>query len=348
MFTKAVIQTEQNQKPFIDELVLPNPSYNQVIVKLYSSGICHSQLHQIDKPGGRPQVFGHEGFGIVTHLGANVSHLKQGDLVIVTWVPRNPIKGRVKAIPCGATYNNELVHGQVFTWAEDVLIFDDYAIKVPDDSPKDLSCVVGCAVLTGAGAVMNTAKVKAGNTVAVFGAGGVGLSAIKMASILEASRIIAVDIDQSKLDFAKKFGATDLINANECDPVEKIIAITDGGVDFAFDAIGIKITNEQILPATVSGGPGAENHGGMAVLIGMPGNEMTIDPRHFMYNQRIYRGSLGATYPEKDFAMFLQWYKEGKFPLDQLVTKKYKFEDFHQACEDLRGNQVFGRSIIEF
>ena len=348
MFTKAVIQTEQNQKPFIDELVLSNPSSNQVIVKLYSSGICHSQLHQIDKPGGRPQVFGHEGFGVVTHLGTNVSHVKEGDLVIVTWVPRNPIKGRVKSIPCGATYHNELVYGQVFTWAEDVLIFDDYVIKVPDDSPKDLSCIVGCAVLTGAGAVMNTAKVKRGNTVAVFGAGGVGLSAIKMASILEASKVIVVDIDQAKLDFAKKFGATDLINANECDPVKKIIEITDGGVDFAFDAIGKKITNEQILPVTVSGGPGAENHGGMAVLIGMPGNEMTIDSGHFMYNQRIYRGSLGATYPEKDFPMFLQWYKEGKFPLDQLVTKKYKFEDFYQACEDLRGNQVFGRSIIEF
>ncbi|GIS68380.1 MAG: alcohol dehydrogenase [Chloroflexota bacterium] len=348
MFTKAVIQTDHKQEPFIGELSLPNPDFNQVIVKLYSSGICHSQLHQIAKPGNRPQVFGHEGLGVVTHIGKNVDHVKEGDLVIVTWVPRNPIKGRPNVIPCGATYNDELVHGQVFTWAEDALIFADYVVKIPDDSPKDLGCIVGCAVLTGAGAVMNTAKVKRGNTVAVFGAGGVGLSAIKMASILEASKVIVVDIDQAKLDFAKKFGATDLINASEYDPVEKIIEITEGGVDFSFDAIGIKITNEQILPITVSGGPGADNHGGMAVLIGMPGNEMTIDPGHFMYNQRIYRGSLGATYPQKDFEMFFQWHKEGIFPLDQFVTKKYKLEDFNQACKDLREHKIFGRSIIEF
>ena len=348
MLTRAVIQTEFNQKPFIDELSLPNPTSNQVIVKLFSSGVCHSQLHQIDKTGDRPQVFGHEGLGVVTYLGSKVTHVKEGDLVIVTWVPRNPIKGRIKVVPCGAKYKKELVHGQVFTWAEDVLVLDDYVVKIPDDSPKDLGCIVGCAVLTGAGAVMNTARVKSGHTVAVFGAGGVGLSAIKMASILDASRVIAVDIDQKKLDFSKKFGATDVINANELDPVKKIIDITNGGVDFAFDAIGIKTTTEQILSATVGGGPGADNHGGMAILIGMPGDEMTIDPGHFMYHQRIYRGSLGATYPDKDFGMFLQLYKEGKFPLDQLVTKKYKFEDFFQACEDLRNHKIFGRSIIEF
>ena len=138
MLTKAVIQSDYNQEPFIDELILPNPDFNQVIVKLYSSGICHSQLHQIAQPGDRPQVFGHEGLGVVTHTGKDVEHVKEGDLVIITWVPRNPIQGRPNAIPWGATYNNELVHGQVFTWAEDALIFDDYVIKFPDDSPKDL------------------------------------------------------------------------------------------------------------------------------------------------------------------------------------------------------------------
>ena len=169
-----------------------------------------------------------------------------------------------------------------------------------------------------------------------------------MASILEAYPIIAVDLDDSKLDFAKQFGATHGINAKKEDPVKKIIEITKGGADYCFDAIGLKITNEQILPATRGGGSGAENIGGMAVLIGMPGKEMTVDPGHFMYHQRQYRGSLGATYPDKDFNMYLRLNKEGKFPLDKLVTKRYKLDEINDACDDLHNGKIFGRAILEY
>ena len=203
-------------------------------------------------------------------------------------------------------------------------------------------------MLTGAGAVTHTAKVRPQDSVAVFGVGGVGMSAIQMAAILEAYPIIAVDIEDSKLEFAKEFGATHTVNSSKVDPIEAIIDITNGGVDFAFDAIGLRITNEQILPVTRSGGSGADNIGGMAVMIGMPGPEMTVWPGHFMFHQRQYRGSLGATYPDKDFNMYLRLYKEDKFPLDKLVTKRYKLDDINEACDDLQNGKILGRSILEY
>jgi Zn-dependent alcohol dehydrogenase len=195
---------------------------------------------------------------------------------------------------------------------------------------------------------MNTAKVRPGDSVAVYGVGGVGLSAIRMAAILEAYPIIAVDLKDEKLEFAKEFGATHGVNAAEVNPVETIVDISGGGVDFAFDAIGVRTTNEQILPSTRSGGWGADNHGGMAVLIGVPGNEMTLDPRLFVSHQRQYRGSLGATYPEKDFPMFLRWHQEGKFPLDKLVTRRYKLDEINEACDALQAGDILGRAIIEY
>ena len=138
------------------------------------------------------------------------------------------------------------------------------------------------------------------------------------------------------------------MNASETDPVEAVAELSGGGVDYAFDAIGIRVTTEQILPATRGGGPGADNHGGMAVLIGMPGKEMTVDPGHFMFHQRQYRGSLGATYPDRDFPMFLRWHQEGKFPLDKMVTRRYALDDINEACDDLESGEILGRAIIEY
>lgn len=349
MKTIAAIHLTYGQPLVVDELEVPDPKPDQVLVRLFSSGICHSQLHQMHNPElKRPMVLGHEGTGVVTKVGRNVKHLKEGDHAIVTWVPRTPIKGRPAPQPTGVTYHEEVVHGNVYTWGQDVLTSAEYVIPISKDDPTDVSSIVGCAVLTGAGAVLNTARVRPGNSVAVFGVGGVGLSAICMASILQAYPIIAVDLKDDKLEFAKQFGATHGVNASREDPVKAIHEITNGGVDFAFDAIGVRKTTEQILPATRGGGPGADNHGGMAVLIGMPGKELTIDPGLFMFHQRQYRGSLGATYPEKDFPMFLRWHREGKFPLDKLVTRRYKLEDINEACDALQSGEILGRAIIEY
>ena len=349
MKTKAAIQTAPDQRLIVDELEMPDPRPDQVVVKLFSSGVCHSQLHQMHNPSSpRPMVLGHEGTGVVTHVGSDVEHLSEGDHAIVTWVPRTPTGGRPTPAPSGATYHEEPVHGIVYTWGEDVLTRGDLVVKISKEDPTDISCIVGCAVLTGAGAVLNTARVRPGDSVAVYGVGGVGMSAIQMASILEAYPIIAVDLGDDKLDFAREFGATHTVNASEVNPVEAIVEMTDGGVDYAFDAIGVRVTNEQILPSTRGGGPGADNHGGMAVLIGMPGKEMTVDPGLFMFHQRQFRGSLGATYPDKDFATFLRWHREGKFPLDKLVTRRYGLDQVNEACDALEAGEILGRAIIEY
>ena len=349
MKTKAAIQTAHDQRLIVDELEVPDPDPDQVIVKLFSSGICHSQLHQMHNPDlPRPMVLGHEATGVVTHVGRNVGHVSEGDHAIVTWVPRTPVRGRPAPASSGVTYREKVVNGLVYTWGEDVLVNAEYVVPIASDDPTDVSSIVGCAVLTGAGAVLNTARVRPGDSVAVYGVGGVGLSAIRMAAILEAHPIVAVDLHDDKLEFAKEFGATHGVNASERDPVEAIVEITGGGVDFAFDAIGLRVTNEQILPSTRGGGPGADNHGGMAVLIGMPGPEMTLDPRLFMSTQRRYRGSLGATYPEKDFATFLRRHREGKFPLDKLVTRRYSLDQINEACDALEAGEILGRAIIEY
>ena len=349
MKTRAAIQIAPGDQLLVDELEVPEPRADQVIVKLYSSGVCHSQLHQMENDGlPRPLVLGHEGTGIVAQVGRDVTHLREGDHAIVTWVPRTPVRGRPAVQPSGITYHEEPVHGSTYTWGEDVLISGDYVVPIPKDVPTDISCIVGCAVLTGAGAVLNTAKVRPGESVAVYGVGGVGLCAVRMAAILEAYPIIAVDLTDEKLQLAQEFGATHMVNASKGDPVEAIQEITNGGVDYAFDAIGLKITNEQILPSTIGGGPGADNHGGMAVLIGLPGWDITIDSRLFVTHQRQYRGSLGATYPDKDFDMFLRWYQEGKFPLDKLVTRRYKLDDINEACDALKAGEIAGRAIIEY
>ena len=350
MKTRAAIDVGYGQRLVVDELEVPDPKPDQVVVKLFSSGICHSQLHQMHNPkSSRPMVLGHEGTGVVTHVGADVTHLIEGDHAIVTWVPRTPTRGQPTPVPSGVTYREEPVHADVvYTWGEDVLASGDSVVPISKEDPVDLSSIVGCAVLTGAGAVMYTAKVRPGDAVAVFGVGGVGLSAIRMAAILNAYPIIAVDLRDDKLEFAKEFGATHRVNAAEVNAVEAVVDISGGGVDFAFDAIGVRATNEQILPSTRGGGSGADNHGGMAVLIGIPGNEMTLDPRLFMNAQRQFRGSLGATYPDKDFPMYLRWYREGKFPLDKLVTRRYKLDEINEACDALTAGEILGRAIIEY
>ena len=350
MKTLAAIQPAYELPLVVDEIDIPEPGPDETIVKLFSSGICHSQLHQMHRPvQRRPLGLGHEGIGVVTHAGRDVKHVAEGDRAIVTWVPRTPIRGRPVFPPTGAFYRGEEVGGtKSFTWTEDTLADADYVVRVADDAPKDVSCIVGCAVLTGAGAVLHTAKVRPGDSVAIFGVGGVGMSAVRMASILEAYPIIAVDLKDEKLEFAKEFGATHVVNASEQDPVEAVLEISGGGVDYAFDAIGLRVTNEQILPATREGGPGAGNDGGMAVLVGVPGDRMAVDPKLFMIYQRQYRGSLGATYPDRDFAMYLRWHAEGKFPLDKLVTRRYRLEQINEACEALESGQILGRAIIEF
>jgi len=350
MKSKAAIQVEYGGPLVIEEIDIPDPGPNQVTVRNFASGVCYSQLHQLRSPGlPRPMGLGHEGSGVITHVGKDVSHVKEGDHVISTWVPRTPIAGLPASKPTGASFRGRpvIADGDVYTWSEHMVTFADKVVPMSPSEPTDITCLVGCAVLTGAGAVLHTAKVTRGQSVAVFGAGGVGLSAIGAAAITGADPIIAVDLVDRKLQFAREFGATHTINAADADPVKAIWAISPGGVDYALDAVGAPATALQILEAVRQGGPRADNQGGSAVLLGIPVSDVSVDLNSILLYQRHYCGSLGATEPDTDFPLFLDWVREDKFPLAKLVTDRYPLERIEEARVALEEGQILGRAIIE-
>jgi Zn-dependent alcohol dehydrogenase len=350
MKSKAAIQLEYGGPLVVEEIDIPDPGPGQVTVRNFASGVCFSQVHQLRNPRlPRPMGLGHEGSGVVTRVGKDVTHVKEGDHVISTWVPRIPISGLPVSRPTGATFRGQpvIADGDVYTWSEHMVTSAEKVVPMPASDPTDITCLVGCAVLTGAGAVLHTAGVRPGQSVAVFGAGGVGLCAIGAAAVAGADPIIAVDLVDRKLQFAREFGATHGINAANADAVQEILAISPGGVDYALDAVGAPMTALQILQVARQGGPRADNEGGMAVLLGIPVSDVSVDLNALLLYQRRYCGSLGATEPDTDFPLFLEWVREGKFPLAKLVTNRYSLEQGEEARVALEEGQILGRAIIE-
>jgi Zn-dependent alcohol dehydrogenase len=198
MKSKAAIQINAEGPLIIDEIDIPDPRPNQVVVRNLASGICYSQVHQIHNPMlARPWALATKA-PMSTSVGNRVTHVKEGDHVISTWVPRSPIRGLPASQHTGATFQERplIADGDVYTWSEHMVTFGEKVVPMSPSAPTDVSCLIGCAVLTGAGAILHTAKVQPGESVAVFGAGGVGLSAIGAAAIVGASPIIAVDLDE--------------------------------------------------------------------------------------------------------------------------------------------------------
>ncbi|MGI8927690.1 MAG: zinc-binding dehydrogenase [Tepidiformaceae bacterium] len=347
----------------VHEVQLPDPGPYQVVVKQFASGICHSQLHQMHRPRtGVAQVLGHESTGVVLAKGREVRHVKEGDHVMVTWVPRDAenSKRRAEAVVLELEGGRTARSQNVFTWADNAIADEQFVVKIDNKVRTDVTSIIGCAVMTGAGAVYHTAGVKKGQSVAVFGVGGVGLSAIAAAAVVGADPIIAVDLDDAKLDFAKRFGATIGINAAQTDAVEKVRELTRSkdemdmlgqpvaGVDFAFDCIGVRKTMEQILPAARSGVLG-KNSGGTAVLVGVPQTPVELQPLDLLLNEKKYIGSIGGScVPERDFPMFLRWFHEGDLDLDALVTARYRLDDINEATGALEAGKIAGRAIMEF
>ena len=353
MKSRSAIMTAPGEPLLIDEIDVPDPGPNQVIVKQTATGICASQIHELTKipEESCPCVLGHEGVGVVTHVGKNVTHLQEGDWAITTWVPRGGFPGRdfIEGLaPIGTTFRDKPLGGPIGTFTEHCLASDQLAVKIAPEHASPESSIIGCAVLTGAGAVLHTARVRAEESVVVVGAGGIGLSALKMASLVQAYPVIAVDLADEKLDFARQWGATHTINASRDDPVAAVWDITGKGADYAFDAVGTVSTHEQILEMVRGGGPGANNLGGMAVLIGWPQTEFKLNGEHFVFHQRQYRGSHGSSIPDKDFPMYLRLSSEAKFPVDKLVTRSYTIEQVNDALTDLKEGRILGRSIIRF
>lgn len=346
----------------IDEVRLPDPGPHQVVVKQFASGVCHSQLHQMHRPRQAPVVLGHESTGVVLAKGQDVTHVKEGDRVMVTWVPRDGEKSNRRPaattieLPDGTT----AVSQNVFTWADHTIADEQFVVKMPDDVATDVTAIIGCAVMTGAGAVYHTAGVKAGESVAVFGVGGVGLSAITAAAVVGANPIIAVDLTDEKLAFARRFGATHGVNASQGDPVEQVRALTvrEGefdmlgrpvaGADYTFDCIGVRVTMEQILPAARPGVLGRST-GGMAVLVGVPSTPVELDAIDLLINEKKYVGSIGGSCrPDRDFPMFIRWFKEGQLDLNAMVTARYRIDQINEATAALEAGTIAGRAILEF
>lgn len=349
MTTRAAIQITSGQPLIIDELQLADPRPEQAVVKLLASGICHSQVHELHDDRARPTTFGHEATGVVIRAGSEVTRVREGDQVIVTWVRRHALPvGQQEDRWCGASYRGSPIPWPVFTWGEHTLVAEEYLVPIAAGEPADLCSIIGCAVLTGAGAVIHTARVQPGESVAVFGAGGVGLSAVRAAALRGADPIIAVDLRPAKLVLAREFGATHTVDAGAGDPVAAILELSGGGVDYAFDAIGVRQTTETINEVTRPGSPGAANTGGTAILIGVPGREMTLNPRAMLSGQRSYRTSLGAAYPDRDFPIYLRWFRDGLFPLEKLVTDRYRLEQINEACAALQAGKIMGRAILEY
>ena len=363
---RVVILPQEDGPLFVEQVVLPDPGPLQVVVRQFSSGICHSQLHLMHNPRASDLVLGHEATGEVVSVGSDVSDLAVGDIVFVTWLPRNPSVGTRPAEKLLIERSNgrTATTRDVFTWADHTIADEKYVVKVPADTRRDVTSIVGCAVLTGSGAVYNSASVREGDSVAVFGVGGVGLSAVVAAAVVKADPIIAVDLDDEKLDFARKFGATHLVNASGGDAVEQVRALTAdpeglttpigepvAGVDFAFDCIGRQATMGQILEAVRPGLWGVRR-GGTAVLVGVPQTELQISTsaiRGMLYGERHLIGSVGGScQPDRDFPMFLAWADDGDLDLDAMVTERFKLSQINEATAALEHGEIFGRAILEF
>jgi len=244
-------------------------------------------------------------------------------------------------------------HGQAVpagpaTWTEYTLLSERLVVPLDKEVATDVTSIVGCAVLTGAGVILHTLGVRVNESVAVFGAGGVGLCAIAAAQIVGAYPIIAVDLSDDKLAFAQRFGATHGVNAAHGDPVQAIQALTDGGVDYAIDAIGAARTQEQILYAARPGAIGLKK-GGTACLVGAVQELGRIDVEELRITQRTYTGTRGSLCrPDRDFPTFVRWYKRGQLDLDALVTQRYTLDQINDAVADLSGGRIHGRSIIMY
>lgn len=362
--TARVVVLPESPGPMrIEEIELPDPTGHQVVVRQFASGICHSQLHQIHNPRPNDIVLGHESTGEVLAVGSDVTHVAPGDRVLLTFQPRDlrttdrmPWMAEVTQ-PSGrvATSNN------VFTWATHTIADDQYVIPLQPDDPTDVTAIVGCAVLTGAGAVLRAARVAKGQSVAVWGVGGVGLNAVASARMAGADPIIAVDVDDTKLKLASSFGATHVVNATETDPVDAIRALTPGpqgaygfkgapiaGVDFAFDVVARPETFLQAFRSTRNS-RNAVHGGGTTVVVGVPQMPFELPSQELLMNERHVQGTLGGTaVPEEDIPRFVSWYRNGDLDLDALVTTRVGLDEINEAAQALDDGKVLGRSIIVF
>lgn len=355
---KAAVLDEPNEPLAIEDVVVDAPGPREVLVRTVASGVCASDLHLIRRRRG-PIVPGHEPAGIVEQIGADVTHVKPGDRVIACLsifcgVCDFCISGRSHL--CGGRMFERRPgepprlsrHGapvgqmsQLSSFAEQMLVPENALVKVRDEMPLDRAALIGCSVMTGVGAVMHTSKVRPGETVAVIGCGGVGLACINGAAIAGAGRIIAVDMQGSKLNLAKEFGATDVVNPKDGDPVKQVIDMTNGGVHHSFEAIGLKQTAEQSFRMLA--------RGGTANIIGMipVGQSINLMGAAFLGEKRIQGSLMGSNRFPVDMPRLVDAYMAGKLHLDDMISRRIRLDQVNEAFEEMKTGAV-ARSVIVF
>ncbi len=348
MKSRAIIHSKHNAPLFLDEIDIPEPKDEEVVVKLFASGICGSQLINIKNPKTPlPELLGHEGTGLVVKKGKNVKHVNEGDQVLISWVPYGADAKTEYLKWTHVKWKGRTTKTLIFTWAEHSLMHGQFVSKMPKDFEKYTTSVLGCAGVAGYGTVLNLADIKPGQSAVVFGVGGLGILALNACGKFKANPIVAVDIDDKKLDFARHFGATHLINSSKNDAVAMIKEITNGGADFVFDMVGTPDIIETTISVSKEGVTGY-NLGGTVVLTGFPKGPANFNLRSILMGQRIYKGSRGgACIPQRDFPIFYEDYKNGMLQLDQAITKRYKLEQINEAIDALAAGKILGRAIIE-
>ena len=339
---KAAILVEQNQPLVIDKVELPSSlDFGQVLVQIHYSGICGSQLGEIIGVKGPdiylPHLLGHEGSGVVVEIGPNVSHVKVGDSVVLHWRQGKGIEARP---PKYRWQDKPLNAGLVTTFNQHAVVSENRVTKIPDDFDMRIATLFGCAVTTGLGVINNNANVKIGESVVVWGVGGVGLSIVQGAAMVSAYPIIAIDLYDSKLKLAQKVGATHTINAKDINPegeIKKILG--NAGADVIIDNTGNTKIIEKAYELT--------NPNGKTILVGVPlrGDNISIYtlPLHF---NKILKGSHGGeAIPHLDIPRYIRLLQSGKMTLDGLITNEFTLEEINEALDFFRRGEA-GRIVI--
>jgi S-(hydroxymethyl)glutathione dehydrogenase/alcohol dehydrogenase len=286
-----------------------------------------------------PHLLGHEGTGIVQEIGEGVTKVKKGDKVILGWIKGDGINAQPANFTCNGIKINS---GNVTTFNEYSVVSENRVVKLPDGIPMDIGVLFGCAIPTGAGIVMNEIIPRENSTIAIFGLGGIGLSALMATKLFHCSQIIAVDIEETKLKMAKEFGATHIINASEENAVKKILELTNAeGVDYSVECSGVAKVIEDAFKSV-------KNHGGICVFASHPknGDKICLDPYDLISGKQI-RGSWGgSSKPDIDIPKFARLYTDGKLPLEKLLDKRYTLDTINEALDDLEKRKVARPLIV--
>lgn len=358
---KAAVCHAFKEPLVVEDVVLAPPGPGEVEVKLAACAICHSDIHYMEGAWGGPlpAVYGHEAAGVVQRVGAGVANAQPGDHVVVTLIrscgscfscaqgdhvlceTKFPLdKNTPLTYPDGRRIKQSLRTG---AFAEAVVVHASQVVAIPKTVPLDSASLLACGVITGLGAVVNTAKVPAGSTVAVIGAGGVGLNSVQGAAISGARRVIAVDLADSKLEAARGFGATHTVNPKKQDAKAAVREATDGrGADYVFVTVGVTSAIEQ--------GFGLMRRGGTLVIVGMPavGATAAFDPLEFADgSQRVLGSKMGSSRIAVDVPRLVELYQQGRLKLDELITGRYPLERINEAVASVNRGEAL-RNVIVF